>query len=161
VAAAGNSGTPPGKGDNVGYPARWDSVIAVAATDKNDNRASFSSTGPAVELAAPGVAINSTLPGNSYGAYSGTSMASPHVAGTAALVIASGITDSNGNGLINDEVRLQLQGTAIDLGDPGRDSKYGYGLVDAAAAAGGGVEPPANQPPLASFTYTTSGLTAS
>jgi subtilisin/minor extracellular protease Epr len=52
VASAGNSGNPPGKGDNVGYPAGYSSVIAVAATDSNDNRASFSSTGPDVELAS-------------------------------------------------------------------------------------------------------------
>ena len=67
VAAAGNSGTPAGTGDKVGYPARYSSVIAVAATDSSDRRASFSSTGPAVELAAPGVGINSTLRGGGYG----------------------------------------------------------------------------------------------
>ena len=135
VAAAGNSGNPPGKGDNVIYPARWDSVLAVAATDENDDRASFSSTGLDVELAAPGVAINSTLPGEDYGKGSGTSMASPHVAGTAALVIATGITDANGNGYINDEVRQRLDETADDLGNLGRDPKHGYGLVDADEAA--------------------------
>lgn len=138
VAAAGNSGfftgfLPPG--DVVGYPARFDSVIAVAATDGGDTVAWFSSTGPAVELAAPGVNINSTLPGNGYGLNTGTSMASPHVAGTAALVITSGITDANGDGLINDEVRQRLDGTAHDLGDTGRDWLYGYGIVDAAQAA--------------------------
>jgi len=128
VAAAGNSGNPPGKGDNVIYPARWDSVIAVAATDESDNRARWSSTGPDVELAAPGVGINSTLLGGGYGGKSGTSMASPHVAGTAALVITAGITS-------NDTVRQQLFDTADDLGDTGLDTKYGYGLVDADEAA--------------------------
>lgn len=134
VCAAGNTGTSAGDGDNVIYPARYDSCIAVAATDKNDNRASFSSTGPAVELAAPGVSINSTVPGG-YATLSGTSMASPHAAGTAALVIASGITDANGDGKINDEVRLRLQQTADDLGAAGRDPQYGFGLVDADEAA--------------------------
>ncbi|MEE9583255.1 MAG: S8 family serine peptidase [Dehalococcoidales bacterium] len=150
VAAAGNAGNPPGKGDNVIYPARWASVIAVAATDKSDSRPRWSSTGPDVELAAPGVAINSTLRTGGYGEYSGTSMASPHVAGTAALVIATGITDANSNGRINDEVRLRLQQTADDLGDPGRDTKYGYGLVDAdeAAIPSG----PVNYPPTVSIT---------
>ena len=125
VCAAGNSGNRRGTGDNVIYPARYESCIAVAATDSSDKRASFSSTGPAVELSAPGVSINSTLLGGGYGTMSGTSMASPHVAGTAALLIASGV----GN------VRGTLAATADDLGDPGLDPKYGYGLVDADEAA--------------------------
>ena len=128
IAAAGNSGNPPGRGDNVIYPARWASVIAVAATDTNNNRANWSSTGPDVELAAPGVNIKSALLGGDYGNMSGTSMASPHVAGTAALVIASGITG-------NTQVRQMLIDTAVDLDPAGRDSYYGYGLVDAAEAA--------------------------
>ena len=61
-------------------------------------------------------------------------MASPHVAGTAALVIAAGIIDENGDGNINDEVRAILQSTAIDLGDTGRDPQFGFGLVNALAA---------------------------
>lgn len=138
VAAAGNSGFftglfPPG--DVVGYPARFGSVIAVAATDGGNTVAWFSSTGPAVELAAPGVNINSTLPGNGYGINTGTSMASPHVAGTAALIITSGISDSDGDGFVNDEVRQRLDSTADDMGDTGRDWLYGYGLVNAAQAA--------------------------
>ncbi len=125
IAAAGNSGNPRGKGNNVIYPARYDSVVAVAATDGNDNRAWFSSTGDTVELAAPGVGINSTKPGGVYGTLNGTSMACPHVAGMAALVIAAGYAD----------VRTQLQTTADDLGDAGRDPQYGFGLVDADEAA--------------------------
>ncbi|HQH71207.1 MAG TPA: S8 family peptidase, partial [bacterium] len=66
VAAAGNSGNTSGTGDSVGYPAKFDSVIAVAATDRSDLRASFSSTGPAVEIAAPGVSVYSTYPGGRY-----------------------------------------------------------------------------------------------
>ena len=141
IAAAGNSGNPGGKGNNVGYPARYDSVVAVAATNKNDDRASFSSTGDQVELAAPGVGINSTKLGGGYIEFNGTSMASPHVAGSAALVIAAGITDSNGNGLINDEVRQALDSTALDLGTAGRDSLYGFGLVNVAAAVASVVPP--------------------
>ena len=148
VAAAGNSGNPPGRGDNVEYPAAYDSVIAVAATDQNDKRARWSSTGPDLELSAPGVAINSTLLGGGYGEKMGTSMASPHVAGTAALVL---VWAAN-LGWTNDDVRAQLQDTADDLGASGRDSLYGYGLVNAAEAAGlsGGTPDP---PPAGGTMY--------
>ncbi len=132
VCSAGNSGTTDGTGDNVGYPARYDSCIAVAATDSSDVRAYFSSTGPAVELAAPGVTIYSTYYTGGYTTMSGTSMASPHVAGVAALVMAANPS------FTNVQVRNALDSTAIDLGDPGRDPWYGYGLVNAPAACGGG-----------------------
>lgn len=94
VAAAGNGG-PDQVGDNNDntphYPSNYpiDNVIAVAATDHNDALAGFSNYGPtSVDLSAPGVNILSTLPNNTYGAYSGTSMATPHVAGVAALLLA-------------------------------------------------------------------------
>jgi subtilisin family serine protease len=141
VAAAGNSGTCQGTGESVLFPARYGSVVAVAATDPNDVSPCFSSTGPAVELSAPGVSINSTVPGGGYELLSGTSMASPHVAGAAALVISAGVTDTNGNGRVNDEVRTILDNTAHDLGAAGRDTWYGFGLVDAAAAVAGSAQP--------------------
>jgi subtilisin family serine protease len=134
VAAAGNSGNCAGKGDNVGYPARFASVIAVAATDTSNARPCFSSTGPAVAFSAPGVSIVSTIPGNQYASYSGTSMASPHVAGLVALLLSAGLQDANHNGRLSDEVRTVLSTTATDLGAAGRDSFYGYGLVNAPAA---------------------------
>lgn len=122
VAAAGNSGNAAGTGDNVGYPARYSSVIAVAATDSNNKRGSFSSTGSTVELSAPGVSIYSTVPNNSYATYNGTSMASPHVAGVAALVWGAKPT------LTNVQLRQLLRDTAVNLGTA---SHYGYGLVQA------------------------------
>lgn len=124
VAAAGNSG--PGD-DTVGYPARYASVIAVAATDQSDARAWFSSTGDTVEIAAPGTEILSTWNDGLYNTIQGTSMASPHVAGTAALVIAA-------TGGTNAEVRALLAATADDIGTP---TEFGYGLVDAEEAATG------------------------
>ncbi|MFV8828212.1 S8 family peptidase [Alkalihalobacterium sp. APHAB7] len=122
VAAAGNSGNRGGNNDSVGYPAKYESVIAVAAIDENNNRASFSSTGPAVEISAPGVSVLSTIPGNGYASYNGTSMASPHVAGVAALVWGEHAH------LTNKELRNLLNNTAIDLG---RSNQFGNGLVQA------------------------------
>lgn len=141
VAAAGNDYKRLGRTelDTVDYPARYDSVIAVGAIDSSDIKASFSSTGSALELAAPGVSIPSTYLDNSYVYMSGTSMACPHVAGIAALVFASGIDtdyDSDGDGKWNaTEVRMKLRDTADDLGSTGWDKWYGYGLVDADEAA--------------------------
>ena len=137
VAAAGNSGNPAGRGDSVNYPAAYDQVIAVAASDSQDRRASFSSTGQAVELIAPGVSILSTLPGDEYGTMSGTSMSSPHVAGAAALAW------SVNPALTNTQLRQILRDTAEDLGL--RAEHQGYGLVraDMAAQVVVGTEPPA------------------
>jgi subtilisin family serine protease len=146
VAAAGNSGNCQGTGDNVIDPGKYDSVIAVAAVDAADAAACFSSTGPKVELAAPGVAVTSTVPGGGYDTFSGTSMATPHVTGVAALVLARGVIDNNGNGRVNDELRSILDQTAQDLGAAGRDTRFGFGLVDAVAAVAG---PPPPQPAVA------------
>ena len=118
VAASGNEGT-----DNILYPAKYDTVISVGAVDSNDNLASFSSYGFEQELVAPGVDINSTSLGNSYGISSGTSMATPHVAGAAALIKAFN------NSLTNEQIRAKLRNDALDLGQAGKDDLYGYGLI--------------------------------
>jgi subtilisin len=114
VAAAGNDG------GAVDYPGAYSSVIAVAATDINDARASWSSYGPEVLLAAPGVSVLSTWKGGGYKTISGTSMAAPHVTGTLALNLSA-----------------NLAASADDLPPAGYDYYTGYGLVDAGEAATG------------------------
>ena len=118
IAAAGN------KGDtSFFYPASYSSVMSIAAIDSNKNHAGFSQWNSQVDIAAPGVGILSTVPGGGYASWSGTSMATPHVSGVAALVW-SAIPWAT-----NVEVRDALIATAEDLGVPGRDDKYGAGLV--------------------------------
>ncbi|KKT42284.1 MAG: hypothetical protein UW30_C0001G0009 [Candidatus Giovannonibacteria bacterium GW2011_GWA2_44_13b] len=132
VAAAGNSATSP-----VIYPAAYPEVIAVSATDSNDNLASWSARGPEIDVSAPGVSIYSTYKGTSYKTLSGTSMASPHVAGSAALVLSTpvGLNDANLNGVWDPpEVQSKLQSTVTDLGAVGFDNLFGWGLINAWAA---------------------------
>jgi thermitase len=126
VAAAGNNGdsTPM-------YPAYYTNCIAVAATDTNDALASFSNYGDWVDVAAPGLSIYSALNNGGYGYMSGTSMASPHVAGLAALVFTT-VSDANGDGRLNDEVRSRIEATCDDIGVSG----IGHGRINAAGAVG-------------------------
>jgi subtilisin family serine protease len=130
IAAAGNSGNGMGTGDSIDNPARYNSVVAVGATDINDNRASFSSTGPRLEISAPGKDICSLLPGNKYASLSGTSMSSPHVAGVAALIMSADPGMSN----VRTRIRLQTTAQNISKGSFGAKSWFGYGLVDAVKA---------------------------
>ena len=125
VAAAGNEGDGNPETTEPSYPAAYDSVMAVSMTDSNDQVPSSSNSGPFVELAAPGVGIYSTHNESGYTTKNGTSMAAPHVSGTAALVWAWNPS------LTNVQVRSILQQTAEDLGPAGRDTVYGYGLVRA------------------------------
>jgi serine protease len=128
VAAAGNEG----EEDSVGYPAAYPGVIAVSATDSSDELAWFSSRGPQVAIAAPGVKVTqqTVCDGGQnaceiFGVFSGTSMASPHVAGAAAMLVGLGVSDPPA-------VRAILQQTALAKGKP---TDYGAGIMDAAAAA--------------------------
>ncbi|MCX7043867.1 MAG: S8 family peptidase [Candidatus Sumerlaeota bacterium] len=116
VAAAGNSG------GAVEYPGAYDSVIAVAATGADDQCPSWSCHGPEIALAAPGVNCLSTYKGGTYKYLSGTSMASPHVAGVFALQLSA-------------PIHVDVFAAADDLGAPGVDDYYGHGLVDAGEVA--------------------------
>jgi subtilisin family serine protease len=148
IAASGN--------DNgaVGYPAAYDAyVIAVGATRYDETRAYYSNYGSSLDLVAPGGDLNVDQNGDGYGDgvlqntfgdttvdwaywfYQGTSMATPHVSGVAALLL------TRDPGLTPDEVRDVLQSTAEDLGAAGWDSTYGWGLVDAEAALRSLAEP--------------------
>ena len=127
VAAAGNE-----NGGKVTFPAAYDEVIAVSATDQQDRLASFSSVGPEIDLAAPGVNIYSTYKGKTYTTLSGTSMAAPHVTGVVALLLDTKKCDlDNDNVCSPREIQQRLEGTAKDLGPDGKDKYYGAGLVNA------------------------------
>ncbi|MEL7471788.1 MAG: S8 family serine peptidase [Planctomycetota bacterium] len=127
VAAAGNDPLPA-----VPIPAQYPEVIAVGATDHNDQLADFSTEGPEIDVSAPGFNVWSAwddfLTPDSYTAQSGTSMASPNVAGVVALML-----DANPN-LTPTEVRTILETTAEDLGPAGWDPGFGHGRVNAYAA---------------------------
>jgi subtilisin family serine protease len=131
VAAAGNSGSP-----MIQYPAALHGVVSVGAVDGLDVLAEFSSFNRAVDISAPGVQTLSTIPGGNYMRASGTSMASPHVAGGAALVWSArpdlGVA----------ELEAVLRTSAVDLGDPGRDNRFGSGRLDVLAALSAPVPSP-------------------
>lgn len=119
IAAAGNSGE-----NDLSFPSSYDSVVSVGATDINDVIASFSTHNPQVEISGPGVDVLSTVPNTGYASFDGTSMASPHVAGVA-LVLMNKYPNSSPA-----VIRSALTDGSIDLGTPGRDQFYGHGLVN-------------------------------
>ena len=121
VVSAGNEGT------NLGY-APVDNIIIVAATAKNNTRASFSSYGDYIDIAAPGYYILTTNNGGGTGYWNGTSFASPCVAGVLAMIW------SVNPSLSPDEAEDLLKSTALDLGEFGPDQYFGWGQVDAGAA---------------------------
>jgi len=128
VAAAGNEGD---DANPVEYPAGYDSVMGIGAVDAKTEIASFSTYNSEIDVAAPGVDILSTTSDSdsSYSEYSGTSMATPHVAAIAAL-LWSQFPDKS-----VDEIRNAIQETARDVGACGKDRLFGHGMVDVMAAA--------------------------
>lgn len=154
-AASGNDGSSAAE-----YPAAFAGVISVGATNRGGTVASYSNRGATLDIVAPGGdssaseanGILSTVfddssgtPVAGYAFYDGTSMATPHAAGVAALVLAAK------PGLTPAQVESILLSSAKDLGTAGRDNTYGYGLVDAYAAVklalDGVVPPPPPEPP--------------
>ncbi len=156
VAASGNTGL-----NAVAFPARAQHVVSVGATTEHGCQAEYSNRGSDLDIVAPGGGPDADLPGEADrcrplessgrdiyqmtftgsvrrfglpGGYNGTSMAAPHVSGTAALVIASRVL---GRDPSPQALEAHLKATSTDLGAPGRDSRYGAGLVNAAAATKG------------------------
>jgi subtilisin family serine protease len=144
VVAAGNEGV-----GVTAYDASAPGVLVVGASDRNDQRASFSNYGQGLDLVAPGADILSTYwtpaTGSTYGIAKGTSVAVPFVSGTAALLMAGGMT--------NTQVTARILDTARDLGPAGWDQYTGRGLLDTAAALGAtrtvAAAPPASPQPAA------------
>ncbi len=126
VAAAGNSGDGNVATTETAYPAAYASVVSVGATDSKDALASTSNTNSDLEVSAPGVSVYSTYKDATYKTLSGTSMASPHAAGMAALLWEELAAAGSTNAAV---VRAELQKRVRDLGATGRDSGFGYGVV--------------------------------
>jgi len=131
VAAAGNANS-----TDSFYPAAFDGVLGVGATDKNDEKWILSNYGAQVDVVAPGDGIYSTFnnlatPAGGYAVLSGTSMATPHVAGLAGLLLAQDPTRTAA------DLHSLIETTAIDLGQSGYDDKFGYGRIDPLAALQG------------------------
>jgi thermitase len=126
IAAAGNDGS-----SVLNFPAGFPQVVSVGAVDRSGARAAFSNANTDVEVSAPGVDVLSTWSDGGYRTESGTSMATPFVAGVAALIAAR---DPAGGAAA---WRSRLTSAVDDLGPPGRDPQYGFGRVNLAKALGG------------------------
>lgn len=162
IASAGNGGT-----GTVSCPACYEGAISVAASNWQDELSYYSSWGSGLDITAPGgelysnttseSGIYSSVRGNGYAYFQGTSMAAPQVTGTAAVVASV-------TGKVGVDLRDALEGSADDLGTPGYDTQFGYGRLNALAAlafSGGGGDPPPPPPPAplgAAFSYSCNGV---
>lgn len=128
VAAMGNGGA----AASPSFPGAYPDVVAVGAIDQADHRASFSQVGPHIDVVGPGVGVLSTVWNNGFTTMSGTSMATPHVAGVAALVLScnSGLTGAQ----VADILRQTARPLRDNPADPVPNDNYGFGCVDAKAA---------------------------
>ena len=134
-ASGNNAGNADTTDDGVLFPAAYPNVVAVGSNNQAGVRSAFSNYGPELDVMAPGEGVFGplcTCNGNTgtYGIGSGTSFASPHVAGVAALLIAAGITDKA-------QIVTRIESTATDMGAAGFDNLNGWGRVNAAAAISG------------------------
>jgi len=143
IAAAGNEGPDEG---TVGYPGGFAECVCVAAIDQAKKIAKFSSRGSQVDVAAPGVDILSTYPPKNYARLSGTSMATPFVAGVVALIVAK--QKAQGKKAIGsvDDLLTLIKKTSVDAGNPGFDSSYGWGLIDPDGLVPKDTEPTPGEP---------------
>lgn len=131
IVAAGNEGD---QGFNtIGYPARLPETLAIASYRLDGRISEFSSRGPEVDIAFPGEDILSTWPNNTFRSISGTSMATPAASGLTALMLAAHRDDGIDFTIKNNrELRDHWRKHAQDMGDPGHDNSYGWGIPDAA-----------------------------
>ena len=136
------SGNPSAGLGSIGSPASIPEAVAVGATDRDDAITSFSGRGPSFyegvqkpQLTAPGRSVLSSVPGNGYASFSGTSMAAPHVSGLVALMVSADLRTRDPRDrrrdLSVDELLAFIQYSAVDLGPSGPDDEYGYGRIDA------------------------------
>lgn len=157
-AAAGNDGLP----NAVNFPARWKQphgrpnldCLAVAAIGEDGKLAAYSSRGPEVDLAAPGSNVTSTFLNGGYATLSGTSMATPAVAGMIALLLSSRMNGGQPPRINHDDLRDLIRINAQDIGPPGRDEGSGWGIVaDIGKLLAAPLAPPPTDEPVQSWDF--------
>lgn len=127
IVAAGNDGE--GE-DTIGYPGHYPDVITVGSIKRGNKRSQFSSTGPSISIMAPGEQILSAYPPDKFARLSGTSMATPFIAGVAALILSKHRQRGGHTPCENQKEMFEhLTKVALDIEDPGWDQQTGWGIV--------------------------------